>query len=375
MAGVVASRGAFAANPVKVGLILPFSGVNALSGGEVWAGVTLAIEEFNAANSASGLTVEVLKEDDGGVPSTGVSAVRKLIERDKVVAILGSQTTGVTLPASEVTRQAKIPHLAAGAAGTVLTATNKKGDPWCFRHIPGSEQQGRESATDAVKRLDLTRIAIVYENTAYGRSLAETFGKVAKDNGATIVAQEHYEQGEQEFYTLLTRVKATNPNGVYLAGLIAEGAAMLRQAGEINFKTRFIGSGGMVTDSLIKLAGPASEGFGVTVQYEPNTPSPLGKAFGEKFQKRFNIPGNTLSGLGYDAGRIMFDAIKRAKSMSGVDIRDSLLTSSVEIVEGPPGSKVSFDDMGASYFKLGLAIVKNGQRVLLPYDDSKAPPL
>lgn len=368
LAGAVASGSAFAVDPVKVGVVLPFSGGNSLSGGEVLAGLTLALEEHNATAGPSDARIEIVREDDAGVPTTGVSAVQKLIERDKVVAVIGSQTSNVSLPAGDVARRAKIPMLSGGATSTGLTDANAPGDPWYFRHFPGSGQQGPESAEDAVKRLNCKRLAILYENTSYGRSLAETFSKAATGAGGTIVMQEHYEQGEQDFYTVLTRIRGTNPEGVYLAGLIAEGAAILRQAAEIRFKTQFVGSGGMVTDSLLELAGPASEGFAVSVMYEPSTNSPVGRDFGDRFTKRFKLPGNTLSGVGYDAGRIMFDAIRRAKATDGLAIRNALMTSNVELAMGPPGTRVKFDPKGASAFKLGLAVVKNGKRELLPYE-------
>jgi branched-chain amino acid transport system substrate-binding protein len=365
----LAAPHAQAADPIKVGVILPFSGANALSGNEVLSGIMLAIDEANAAGGINGRPIEVIKADDGGVPTTGVSAVQKLIERDKVVAILGSQTSGVTLPAGEVARKAHVPMIAAGATATDLTESNKPGDPWLFRHIPGSAQQGPESADDAVRRLNCKKIGILYENTAYGRSLAETFGKAAKASGAQVVADEHYEQGDQDFYTVLTRMREAEAGCVYLAGLIAEGAAILRQASEVQFKAQFIGSGGMVTDSVIELAGPAaSEGFAVSVMYEPNTNNPIGKAFGERFQKKYNLPGNTLSGVGYDAAQILVDALKHAKSLDGTSVRDAILHSNAELVEGPPGSRAKFDEKGASYFKLGLAVVKNGKRQLLPYE-------
>lgn len=352
--------------PIKVGVVLPLSGINSLSGTEVINGIMLALEEHNAAG---GPKIEIIRGDDAGVPTTGVSAAQKLVERDKVVAIIGSQTSAVTLAVGDYARQVKIPVLSGGAVAAALTDGNVAGDPWVFRAIPGSDRQGPESAYDAVKRLNLKRLAILHENTTYGRSLAQGFSEFAKKAGAEIVQVEHYEQGEQDFYTVLARLRSSNPDGVYLAGLIAEGAAILRQAHEMGFKARFVGSGGMVTDSLIELAGPAAaEGFAVSVMYEPNTTNPIGKAFGERYQKRFNIPANTLSGLGYDAGRIMFDAVKRASAPTGVAVRDALRTSSVELVEGPPGTKAKFDDKGSSTFKLGLAVVKNGRRELLPYE-------
>jgi branched-chain amino acid transport system substrate-binding protein len=359
---------AFAANPIPVGLLIPLSGGNSLSGAEVLAGVTLALEEFNAAGGANGRPIELVRVDDAGAPTTGASAAQKLIERDRVVAIIGSQTSNVSVAVGNVGRRAKIPVVTSGAASAEITDGNTAGDPWIFRAMPSTTEQGAESADDAVKLLKLKKLGVIYDNSSFGRLVSESFIKAAKTQGAEIVASEHYEQGEQDFYTLLTRIRQKAPDGVYIAGLIAEGAAILRQAAEINFKTQFIGSGGMISNSLLELAGRnASEGFAVSVMYEPNTTNPKGKEFGERFQKRFNLPGNTLSGHGYDVGYLVFDAIKRAKALDGPSVRDAIRTSNIELVEGPPGSRVKFDDKGASYFKLGTAVVRNGVRELLPY--------
>ncbi|MCO5093155.1 ABC transporter substrate-binding protein [Bosea sp. (in: a-proteobacteria)] len=368
LAAALAATPGLAADPVKVGLIIPLSGGNSLSGAEVLSGVTLAIEECNAAVGPNGRQVQIIKEDDAGVPTTGASAAQKLIERDRVVAIIGSQTSNVATAIGNVGRKARVPVVTSGAASSDITETNTAGDPWIFRAMPGTGDQGAESASDMIKMLNLKRVAIIYDNSSYGRLLNDSFTKGVKALGGEVVAAEHYEQGEQDFYTLLTRVRETKPDGVFIAGLIAEGASILRQAHEINFKTQFYGSGGMISNSLLDLAGrEASEGFAVNVMYEPNTNNPRGKAFGERFQKRFSLPGNTLSGHGFDVGTLVCDAVQRAKTLDGVGVRDALRTSNVEMVEGPAGTRVKFDDKGASYFKLGTAIVKNGVRTLLPY--------
>lgn len=355
------------AETVRIGVILPLSGANSLSGSEVLSGITLAVEEFNASEGTDGLQVEIIPTDDAGVPTQAVSGAQKLIERDGVIGILGSQTSNVSIAVGNVAREAKIPVITGGAAASEITESNKAGDPWIFRAMPSTLEQGRETAADILNILKFKRVAIIYDNSSYGRLLNDSFTEAFTKGGGEIVGREHYEQGEQDFYNVLTRLRESNPEVVYLAGLVAEGAAILRQAGEISFTPQFVGSGGMVTDSLLQLAGPASEGFAVSVMYEPNTNNPIGKEFGERFQNRFSIPGNTLSGVGYDGARIMLEALSRTEKLDGTSLRDAIRSSNLELVEGPPGSRAKFDEQGASYFKLGLAVVKDGKRELIPY--------
>lgn len=360
---------AVAAEPIKVGVILPFTGGSSIAASEIFNGITLALEEVNGAGGVLGRKIELIKEDDESIPTKGVTAAQKLITRDKVVALIGTYNSAVALPASDVARKAKIPMVTGGSTAVTVTKGNTPGDPWFFRHFPGSDEQGTQSAQDVVGRLKKKKLAILYENTTYGKDLERTFREVTTKAGATILSSETYNHGDTDFYTQLTKLKALGPDGIYVAGLVAEGAAILRQAHELGLKTQFIGSGGLMSDKLIELAGPAAEGFAVSTMYEPSTTNPVGAEFGKRFLKRFGIAAGTHSALGYDAMRLVADAIRRAGSTDGVAIQKALMaTRDFETVQGPPGTKVVFDDIGGAHFKIGLAVVKDGKRILLPYE-------
>jgi len=360
---------AMAADPIKIGVILPLSGPSSLAGSEVLTGITLAFEEVNAAGGLLGRPIEMIKEDDEGVPTKGVTAAKKLIERDNVVGIVGTYNSTVALVIAEAARAARVPVVAGGSTAISVTDANKAGDPWFFRPYPGSIEQATQSAQDVIKKLKKTRIAILYENTPYGRSLMESFEKLTAPLGATIVSKESYNQGDQDFFTQLAKLRNLKPDGVYLGGLIGEGAAIVRQAAETGLKTQFIGSGGMMSDKFIELAGPASEGFAVSTMYEPNTANQTGRAFGERYKKRFGVNANVHSALGYDGARVMTNGIAKAGVTDRVKIRDAIVAAkSLPLVEGPPGTMSTFDDKGGVSFRIGLAIVKNGVRELMPFD-------
>lgn len=358
-----------AAERIKIGVILPFTGGSSIAASEIFNGITLALEEVNAAGGVLGRKIELIKEDDESIPTKGVTAAQKLITRDRVVALIGTYNSAVALPASDVARKAKVPMVTGGSTAVTVTKANTPGDPWFFRHFPGSDEQGTQSAQDVVLRLKKKRLAILYENTTYGKDLERTFREVTTKAGATILSSETYNHGDTDFYTQLTKLKALGPEGVYIAGLVAEGAAILRQARELGLKTQFIGSGGLMSDKLIELAGPAAEEFAVSTMYEPSTANPMGAEFGKQFMKRFGVAAGTHSALGYDAMRLVADAIRRAGSTDGVAIQKALIaTRDFETVQGPPGAKAVFDDIGGAHFKIGLAVVKGGKRILLPYE-------
>ncbi|MBI3455572.1 MAG: ABC transporter substrate-binding protein [Candidatus Rokubacteria bacterium] len=358
-----------AAEPIKVGVILPFTGGSSIAASEIFSGITLALEEINGAGGVLGRTIELIKEDDESIPTKGVTAAQKLIVRDKVVALIGTYNSAVALPASDIARKAKIPMVTGGSTAVTVTKANTPGDPWFFRHFPGSDEQGTQSAQDVVLRLKKKRLAILYENTTYGKDLEKTFREVTTGAGATIVSSETYNHGDTDFYTQLTKLKSLAPDAVYIAGLVAEGTAILRQARDLGLKTQFVGSGGLMSDKLIELAGAAAEGFAVSTMYEPSTNNLVGAEFGKRFAKRFGVAANTHSALGYDALRVLADAIRRAGSTEGIAIRNALMaTKDFETVQGPPGAKAVFDDIGGAHFKIGLGVVKDGKRILMPYE-------
>jgi branched-chain amino acid transport system substrate-binding protein len=358
-----------ASDPVKIGAILPLSGSSSLAGTEVINGVTLAVEDFNASGGAfDGRMFELIKEDDESVPTKGVTAAKKLIERDKVVGLVGTYNSAVALPVAEVARAAKIPIVSGGSTSIGVTDANTAGDPWFFRPFPGSTAQATQSAEDTIKTLGKKKIAILYENTPYGKALTESFEKLTTPLGAEIVSKELYNQGDQDFFTQLSKLRGLRPDGIYLAGLIGEGAAIVRQAPEVGLKTQFIGSGGMMSDKFIELAGPAAEGFAVSTMYEPNTPNETGRAFGERFKKRFGVSANTHAALGYDGAQVLLNGIRKAGSTDGLKIRDAIVAAiDLKLVQGPSGTTAKWDEKGGVSFPLGMAVVKNGVRELTNY--------
>lgn len=360
---------ASAADPVKVGVLLPLSGSSAVSGQEILLGIKLAAEEVNAKGGVLGRQVELVIEDDESSPTKGTSAALKLIEGDNVCAIVGTYNSDVALAESKIAREHKIPMSSGGSTSVAVTDANTPGDPWFFRAFPGSDEQGEQSALNVVKRLAAKKLAIIADNSSYGKSLADQFKKVTLAAGAQVLAVESYNSGEQDFYSMLSRLKAMQPDAVYIAGLLTEGAAIIREFAEIGFKTRFVGSGSMMSDKFIELTGPASEGFAVSSMFEPGTPNAYGRAFNERFVKRWGHNANVFSALGFDSASIVLEAIKRAGKTDGLAIRNAMMAmKDFPLVQGPQGTMVNYDEKGGSHFKIGLAVVKNGQRELMPFE-------
>lgn len=369
---VVAGSSAYsgAAEPVKVGVILPLSGGSSIAGTEVIQGVKLAAEEVNGQGGVlGGRQIELVVEDDESSPTKGTTAARKLIENDGVVAIIGTYNSAVAATAMKVAAEHKVPMSSGGSTSVSVTNQNEPGNPWFFRAFPGSDEQGTQSAIDVVEVLGKKRLAILHDNSSYGKSLADTFEKVTTEAGAKILVKESYNAGEQDFYSVLSKLRAMEPEAVYIGGLVGDGANIVRQAAEMGLQTQFVGSGSMMTDKFIELAGPASEGFAVSSMFEPNTPNEYGRAFAERYKKRWGVSANVHAALGYDSMTLVAKAIDRAGSTDGVAIRNALMKSDdVPLVQGPPGTTAKYDELGGVTFKIGMAVVKDGERELLPFE-------
>ena len=295
---------------------------------------------------------------------------QKVIEQDEetVVAIVGNPTIPIRQAALKVARDAGVLMSSGGSTAVSVTDDNEPGNPYFFRAFPGSDQQGEESAADTIDVLGAKRVAVIHDNSSYGTSLADQFEQVASDRGAEVVGRDSYNAGEQDFYAMLSRLQAMQPDAIYLGGLVGDGATIVRQAREIGLAAQFVGSGSMMTDKFIELTGPASEGFAVSSMFEPGTPNDYGRAFAERFMERWGVNANVHSALGYDSMMLVARAIERAGSDDPEAIRQAMMNSDdVPLVQGPPGTTATFDEQGSVNFNIGMAVVKDGVRELQPF--------
>jgi len=368
-AAAVPFASAQTADPVKVGVMLPLTGPAALAGTSILEGIRFAADEANAKGGVNGRQVQLFIEDDEGSSTKGVTAVRKLIESDKVVAISGTYVSAVALAASKVSKEHKVPMVSAGSTASSVTSANSAGDPWFFRAFPGTDEQAEQSARDIVKKLNAKKVVIIRENSIYGSSLTDQMKRMVPSFGGEIVGVESYNPDERDFYSVLTRIRARGPDAIYVAGLMDAGVQIIRQSREVGMKTQIVGSGSMMSDKLIELAGPASEGFAVSSMFEPSTPNRFGQAFARAFRGKFKKEPDVYSALGYDSMHLIIEAARRTKKVDGSAIQAALKSmNNVPLTQGPEGTVAKFDAQGSVSFKVGLAIVRHGKREWLPFD-------
>ena len=209
-------------------------------------------------------------------------------------------------------------------------------------------------------------MAIIHDNTNYGVTLADQVTRVVTGVGGAIVSRDSYNAGEQDFSSMLTKIRNLRPEAVYIGGWAGDGANIVRQSAEIGLRAQFVGSGSMLSDDFIKLAGPASEGFAVATVFEPSTPNPVGRAFAERFRARHNQDANTFVSLGFDSTSVGLEAMRRVGKPDGQEIQKMLKGGMKDfpLVQGPAGTTAAFNEKGSVDFPDFIAVIKDGKRRL-----------
>jgi len=353
-------------SPIRIGCMLPLSGNGSIEGSQIYKGVQFAVAEANAAGGILGRKIELAVEDDESNTAKGATGMRKLIERDHVPFVVATYASAVAVAAMKVAKELKVPMLTGGSTGAIATDANTPGDPWFFRHFADSKSQGYDTAKAIVDKFHAKRVAILHDTTGYGTDLAKQTNDVVVQSGGEIVANESYNVGDQDFSTLLTRIRTLKPDVVYIGGWAADGATIVRQAAAVGLRTQFVGSGSMLSDDFIKLAGPASEGFAVATAYEASTPNTVGRAFGERFMKAYHYEPGMLNALGYTSTAIGLEAMRRVGKPDGLAIQKMLISGmkDFKIGLGPEGTTAAFNEKGSVDYPYFIAIIKNGKRIL-----------
>ena len=247
---------AHAQEVVMIGHSAPLTGPQAANGKDNENGARLAIDELNKAGikvAGKAVTFKLVSDDDQADPKAGVQVAQNLVDKG-VVAVLGPYNSGVAIPASRVYSTAGVPMLPV-ASNPALT---KQGFKNIFRIGASDEQLGGTMATFAAKTLHAKTAAVIDDRTAYGQGVAEQFMNVAKANGIKIVDQEYTNSSATDFLGILTKIKASNPDVIFLGGYAAQGAPMAKQMKQRGLRAKLLGGDGICSADMGKVAGDAA---------------------------------------------------------------------------------------------------------------------
>ena len=330
--------GALAADGIKVGVLLPLTGAQAKFGEIEKRSYEMAAEEINAKGGVNGKKIELLFEDDTGKPDVGRSGVEKLISREKVSVITGGYSSSVTAAATPVAQQFKVPFVVCTGSADDIT---EKGYDYVFRINPAASEypQSVETFLKEVAN-DVKTVALLYENSAFGQSSSKSFEEDAKRLGLKILVKEGYQAGAIDFKPILTKVKAANPDMIYMVSYVMDASLLMRQSKELRINPKmFVGGGaGFTLPEFAKSAGDASDGvFSATLWIE-TLPFPGAKEYFDKYKKKYGDETEYHGAEAYAAMQVVADALRRAKASSVPDpkaVRDALAATDMKTVFGP----------------------------------------
>jgi branched-chain amino acid transport system substrate-binding protein len=312
-------------NDILIGEYGALTGSIASFGQSTHKGVALAVEEVNAGGGVLGRKIRLITEDDQGKPEEALTAVTKLISKDRVSALIGEFASSNSLAAAPFAQQSRIPMVSHGSTNPKVTQI---GD-YIFRVCFIDPFQGEVMAKFARNTLKLDRVAILRDiKSDYSVGLADYFTKSFTALGGTVVADESYSAGDKDFNAQLTALKGKTPAAIFVPGYYTEVGLIARQARKLGVHAILLGGDGWDSDKLWEIGGEALNGSYFSNHYSVDNPAPVIQGFVEQFKARYDgEKPDALAALGYDAAKVLIDAIRRAGSDDPKAIRDSLATT------------------------------------------------
>lgn len=352
--------GAFAADTVKIGVYLPLTGQMAFGGQLELEGVQMAYKEMP---TILGKKVELFVVDNKSDKVEAANAVKRLIEKEKVVAIIGTYGSSLAMAGGEVAEKAGVPMVGTSCTNPLVT----QGKKYSFRVCFIDPFQGAGAATYAYKDLKLKTAALLVDvSNDYSVGLASFFTKSFTKLGGQIVANLKYQAGDQDFTAQLTEIISKKPDVLFIPSYFAEGAIIMKQVKELGAKFRVMGGDAMDNPQIVEIGGAAVEGFvHTTFPYDPSMKnmSPMAKKFTENWKKAFpSKEPNVNAALGYDTYLLVLDAIKRAGKAEPAAITKALVaTKGFEGVTGSTTINATHD----AEKPVGLVQIKDGKKTYI----------
>ncbi|WP_243440012.1 ABC transporter substrate-binding protein [Fundidesulfovibrio soli] len=354
-----ASLAMAADDTVRIGVFLPLTGQNAFGGQLELEGVQMAHKE---AGTVLGKKVELFVVDNKSDKVEAANATKRLIEKEKVQAIIGTYGSSLAMAGGEVSEKAGIPQVGTSCTNPLVT----QGKKYIFRVCFIDPLQGAGAATYAYKTLGFKKAAMLVDvANDYSVGLSNFFKKSFTKLGGQVVSTLNYQSGDQDFTAQLTKIISEKPDVLFIPSYFAEGAIIMKQAKELGATFKIMGGDAMDNPDIVKIGGKAVEGFvQTTFPYDPSMKNmnPTAKKFTDTWKATHpaDKEPNVNAALGYDAYMIIIDAIKRANSAKPEDITKAL--AATKGFEGVTGS-TTINETHDAVKPIGMIIIKDGKKV------------
>ncbi len=310
LAALAAGCGGGGKDEIVIGEYGSLTGNDATFGQSTKKGVELALDELTASaqGKIGGLPVRAVAEDDQGRAEEAATVVQKLINQDQVVAVIGEVASSRSLAAAPICQAAGVPMISPSSTNPAVT---EKGD-FIFRMCFIDPFQGTVMAKFTAQNLGLKRVAILKDlKSDYSVGLAKFFTDAFQQLGGTIVAEQTYSAGDQDFRAQLTALKAKNPQAIFLPGYYTEAGLIARQAKELGIAAPILGGDGWESDQLIQIGGDALNGCYYSNHFAVDNPDPRLQDFIRKFKTKYGADPDAIAGLAYDAATVLFQSMQK----------------------------------------------------------------
>lgn len=307
---LTAGCGGSAKEELVIGEFGSLTGNDATFGQSTKNGVQIALDELTAKKEGKigGLPVRVVVEDDQGRAEEAATVVQKLINQDRVIAVIGEVASSRSLAGGPICQSAGVPMITPSSTNPRVTQV---GD-FVFRVCFMDDFQGAVMARFVSENLKLKRVAILKDlKSDYSVGLAQYFAGVFKQLGGEVVVEQAYSAGDQDFRAQLTAIKAKNPEAVVVPGYYTEAGLIARQARELGIQVPLIGGDGWESEQLLAIGGEALNGCYYSNHWALDYPDPRLQEFLKRYRESFKSDPDAIGGLAYDATTVLFTAMER----------------------------------------------------------------
>lgn len=308
-------------NEILIGSYSSNTGATATFGVFQLHGTEMAIEEINAAGGINGKKIKHINYDNKSDGDETLAVVNRLISQDKVVAILGEATSGRSKIGAQVAQQNKVPMLTSSATNPDVTKVGN----YIFRACFIDPFQGMVMAKFMTENLKLKKAAILRDiKNDYSVGLSDIFAEKLKAAGGEIITDISYQEGDIDFKSQLTAIKAKNVEAIFVPGYYNEVALIAKQAQELGMKMPLLGGDGWSSPKLYEIAKDAINGNYFSNHYTTESTDPKTANFVKAFKAKYNEDADVMAALAYDAVYLMAEAIKNTKEITSENIRNEL---------------------------------------------------
>ena len=358
-----------AADPIRVGSFVSATGPASFLGEPEKRVLELYVERVNKAGGVDGRPVELVLYDDGGAADKAASFTKRLIESDKVDVIVGGTTTAATMAAVPLVERAGVPFIS--LAGAVVIVEPVK--TWVFK-TPHTDRMAADKVMEDMKARGLTRLALISEDSGFGKSGREETLKAAKERGITIVADETYGAKDTDVTAQLTKIRnSANAEAVLVFGLGQGPAVVTKNYRQLGIALPLYQSHGVASKEYIRLAGGAAEGVRlpaaglvVAAQLPDSDPQKtVVTEFTKVYEGAFKSEVSTFAGHAYDGLMIALDAVRRAGGTDKAKLRDAIEQTNGYVGTGGTVTMSPTDHMGLSLDAFHMVEIKQGDWALV----------